>query len=1392
MTTEDRRAAQNTEFIFYKYKKYQLDFIKGQADFAMRFVRQEKKYTASEVLNDDDRINIATIDNGFFFYKNLRNSPQFLHQKKRELFATIRQLGIPTFFVSLSAADTRWKELLQCLGKIVDKKTYTLEEIENMTFDHKTRLINSDPVTCARFFDRRFQFFLFHILYKHPYPLGRISNHFYRIEFQHRGSPHVHMILFCSDAPKYIKDGDQSSLTEYIDRFISCSLNPEEKSKPFVKYQLHKHSKTCRKYGAPICRFHYPLPPFEQTIILEPNKDHIDSQKAKYIEIQHFLDSEENTEQTTLSDLLARFNLTFEDYVLIVRSALTRTKVFIKRKPIECRVNMYMKNLLYVWQANMDCQFCLDPYSVVAYIVNYINKENRGLSLNLQQMTKQCEKQKCNIRDTVKKLGNVFANSSEVCVQECIYILLGLPLAHQSTDVYFINTAPPEKRTKVLKNKKELEKELANSQNIYKEDKYEIYANRPQYFKNWCFAEYVCRVSISTRTKTNIAKQSIGIYTGRNGNTYYLDNKKRYSIGRRRILSYCCPPLKKDPEEHYRIQILLFYPWTFEPTLTNSQQTFSNMYTRLTTEEKENIKYITDFYVKENLENLHDIYSEMVNDVTHLVVSGNIDQTEAEDLEAGSRCLTAGTFFKPTTNNMLDQDINTSGDININVNTTLRTINEIWPLSKLCDSVSILNKDQRCIFDHIMKHLCTCDDQMFYFITGGAGAGKSVLLQTLYHGMSRYYNLDPNHNPSFKSILKVSPTGKSAYIIKGQTIHAGLGVKPAESYEHYVKLPADRFNTLHMQFQNTKAILFDEISMVGTNFFRFIDLRLQEITGNHMPFGGLHIICFGDLYQLPPVKDTWIFENNKYGLRSLAQNQWVDLFKIYELTIIMRQREEKDFAALLNRMRIGNLSDKDLNVLYSRNLTTNEFSDNLDCLHLFSKNVSVRSYNSSCFNKCSNEKTIVQSVDTLGQIVSQAVKIQVQKELDKDDDNSGTSQFLQLGIGLTYELNTNLNVQDGLANGTSGILKYIQYMPAFDKPTTLWFEFEHEDVGKVQRHTFRHYLNENVNPTWTPIFAMTREFKIKSPRVLILRKQFPVQQSTGKTVHKAQGCTVQQVAVCLSEYIFRNAYYVACSRVPHINGLHLLNFHPSQIKTDPRVDKEMNRLHQYQSLQLNFEIFPDTLSPIYIYYCNIQSLYSHHQFIINDYFMQNCNVILLNETHLTSSDLSENFQLQNYNLIRFDGIVTASKQRPFNGLAIYVKNYLDIVTLKTCRKQRYEYIINGIHTKNENIIIVLFYVSPQTNQHDIRNMILEIMEFIQNIQNDFFFILGDLNVDYEKHVDFIDNLGDYFDLYIGPNTYSTQKCTCIDYCFTPKEVNINVHYIPWSHHFAFTVQLPEL
>lgn len=63
--------------------------------------------------------------------------------------------------------------------------------------------------------------------------------------------------------------------------------------------------------------------------------------------------------------------------------------------------------------------------------------------------------------------------------------------------------------------------------------------------------------------------------------------------------------------------------------------------------------------------------------------------------------------------------------------------------------------------------------------------------------------------------------------------------------------------------------------------------------GTNTPFGGLSVIAAGDLFQLKPVFDNWIFNNTNHGYGDLATNIWNEYFTLFELTEIMRQKDDK-------------------------------------------------------------------------------------------------------------------------------------------------------------------------------------------------------------------------------------------------------------------------------------------------------------------------------------------------------------------------------------------------------------------------------------------------------------------------------------------------------------------
>ena len=142
------------------------------------------------------------------------------------------------------------------------------------------------------------------------------------------------------------------------------------------------------------------------------------------------------------------------------------------------------------------------------------------------------------------------------------------------------------------------------------------------------------------------------------------------------------------------------------------------------------------------------------------------------------------------------------------------------------------------------------------------------------------------------------------------------------------------------QLKKLKLIFIDEISMVGIGMFNFLNLRLQQIMGTKEPFGGINLITAGDLFQLKPVFDKWIFENSQTGYNALANNIWTDHFMLFELTEITRQKDDKAFAELLNCLREGKSCDSDIAFLKQRLVSVRPENGNhpTNITHLFSTN----------------------------------------------------------------------------------------------------------------------------------------------------------------------------------------------------------------------------------------------------------------------------------------------------------------------------------------------------------------------------------------------------------------------------------------------------------------------
>ena len=181
-----------------------------------------------------------------------------------DVLGMIRQLGIPTWFLTLSAADMQWPDVIQTIARQYGT-ILTDEDVKTMSFEEKSKWLRQNPVTAARHFQYRLNTFFQVFLKSSAHPLGELVDYAIRIEFQARGSPHAHTILWIKDAPKLNVDTDEE-VCRLIDQYVKCNIPDDEQLAQLVsKVQKHRHSATCRRHSK--CRFHYPRPPSPETVI---------------------------------------------------------------------------------------------------------------------------------------------------------------------------------------------------------------------------------------------------------------------------------------------------------------------------------------------------------------------------------------------------------------------------------------------------------------------------------------------------------------------------------------------------------------------------------------------------------------------------------------------------------------------------------------------------------------------------------------------------------------------------------------------------------------------------------------------------------------------------------------------------------------------------------------------------------------------------------------------------------------------------------------------------------------------------------------------------------------------------------------------------------------------
>ncbi|KAA0701445.1 ATP-dependent DNA helicase PIF1 [Triplophysa tibetana] len=1332
----DGRFAQNVEYIFFAQYMSEIEQVMSNVSIALRKGRGgcvSQKVDENVLNNEESLKKLLEFDDGYRFLKPIRGTPAFWQGAQRDLLACVRQLGVPTFFSSFSSADMRWKNLLDSILK-QEGRTQTVEELQ---WADRCELLRRNPVTAARMFDYRWHCFLREVLMSSAHPIGKIKDYFYRVEFQQRGSPHVHCLFWIENAPVIDKNTDEEVI-QFIDKYVTCELPSQDDTLldivTSVQQHSKRHSKTCKKKNT-VCRFNFPRPASARTFICRGKSDAkkkcmceeektddltkcacVQRQSQKDLKMKREQASEilsavkkalsdENSNYDSVEHLFQHLGINQATFEVAYKSLNRNTHVVLKRQVNEVWVNPYSKPLLKCWNANLDIQFVVDAFACVVYIISYISKSEREMGLLLGNTQREARKDgNTSAKDALKQLGSVYLHNREVCAQESVYRLTNMHLKECSRKVVFVptgdNIVKMSLPLKVLRQK-------ATSRDLTTEEMWmtsivDRYKNRPEDLNDICMATFASEYRVLSKNEKSRAPLKL------NNGCGFITKRTRTQPA---VIRYARFSKETKPESFYQSIMQLFLPYRVDlnlkpPNFETYEQFYMNGHVTFTDGSGPSVRSVVDFNRKK-----FEKEAEELDDIQNTVESNGVVEDSWCELcpELELERLLCVEEMKDK-NQLVEKHVENIPDLASNNQRVahFEKKNNVMCRSDGLALIRSLNETQQCIFYQIRQW---CLDKitgnnpkpLHVFITGGAGTGKSHLIKAIQYEAMRLLSTGCRQ-PDNICVLLTAPTGIAAYNLHAATIHntfsIGIDVRLP-----YTPLGEDKLNCLRAKYNDLQILIIDEISMVDQNLFAYIHGRLRQIkqSGDFSPFGNVSIIAVGDFFQLPPVKGIPLYSDN------IGVNFWSTLFSVVELKTIVRQKDNT-FAELLNRLRIRTkgtpMLKSDIDIL--KKCETGEVSS---CLHIFPTNRQVNEHNVKQLIKSCPEHFEIHAQDF--KMNKKNGKLEMKSAHHAKTYNTCLEETLLIGKGARVMLTKNVDVIDGLVNGACGTVTDIVYPDNEIKfPKTVYVKFEDNEVGAQRRKCC----------TYAPTVAMgSTGIKPEEERVNNkgqLRRQFPLKLAWACTVHKVQGISVDEAVVSLKKIFAPGQAYVALSRVRSLSGLIIQDFEEKAIYCKDSIKDAIQRMPTFginniQNQKVNTQTFN-------VFLINVQSLRQHLADLVSYTLNLQPNCIAVTETWLPENIPLESVKINGYSFHSHPRSVSYSSSNPtlteiqaqqHGGVGMYTSDGLayDVVPVPNINL---ECLVCNYTT--HNILIAVIYRPPSYPMSLFKENLGKLLDFIEH------------------------------------------------------------------------------
>lgn len=397
------------------------------------------------------------------------------------------------------------------------------------------------------------------------------------------------------------------------------------------------------------------------------------------------------------------------------------------------------------------------------------------------------------------------------------------------------------------------------------------------------------------------------------------------------------------------------------------------------------------------------------------------------------------------------------------------------------------------------------------FISGKAGTGKSTLLR---HFMAT----------TAKRCVVLAPTGLAAVQIGGATVHSFFRFPPRLLEPDTIE-PDGRLREL---YANVDVIIIDEVSMVRADMMQAMDIHLKKARKNSVPFGGVQMVFFGDLFQLPPVVTEEVAEyfNDHFGGPYCFQTpawQAANVQRI-QLNKIFRQNDAA-FIDVLNAVRTGEVTTRHWETLNSR-------------------------------------------VDYFFQVENQQDEYITLAPTNRRVETTNAARLATLRsptFTFTGQISGDFNPSNCPVPRILELKKGAQVMMVKNHGEKLWVNGSIGKVHSVSRDLIEVDIEDRIYPvqqeTWETVeYEYDREKRKMQQVVVGTFRQFPMKLAWAITIHKSQGLTFDRVHIDMGNGAFAHGQtYVALSRCRTLDGIVLRQpIGQCDLKVDPLVINYFN------------------------------------------------------------------------------------------------------------------------------------------------------------------------------------------------------------------------------------------